>query len=86
MLDTLDAALGRRDELTPPRRLIFIGRGRFLEIGKEFTEHFKQLVDLKPNQHVLDVGCGIGRIAIPLTRYLSADGSLRWLRHRSPGH
>ncbi len=75
VLDALDAALGRRNELTPPRRLIFVGRGRFLEIGNEFTEYFKQLVDLKPNQRVLDVGCGIGRIAIPLTKYLSADGS-----------
>jgi SAM-dependent methyltransferase len=95
VLDTLDAALGRRNELTPPRRLIFVGTGRFVEIGNEFTEYFKQLVDLKPNQHVLDVGCGIGRIAIPLTKYLSADGSydgfdivpqgIEWCREKISG-
>jgi SAM-dependent methyltransferase len=75
LLDTADAILGRRHELVPPRRLIFVGSGRFVEIGNEFLEHFKQLVDLKPNHRVLDVGCGIGRMAIPLTKYLSAEGS-----------
>ena len=34
---------------------------------------------LKPDGHVLDVGCGIGRLAIPLTRFLSPAGSYEGL-------
>ena len=32
---------------------------------------------LRPDEDVLDVGCGIGRTAIPLTGYLSEEGSYR---------
>ena len=32
------------------------------------------LVGLAPDGSILDVGCGAGRIAIPLTRYLSQHG------------
>lgn len=31
--------------------------------------------NLKPNEKILDIGCGCGRIAIPLTRYLNHEGS-----------
>lgn len=30
---------------------------------------------LKPDERVLDAGCGIGRIALPLTEYMSREGS-----------
>ena len=30
---------------------------------------------MQPNERVLDLGCGVGRMAIPLTQYLSATGS-----------
>jgi SAM-dependent methyltransferase len=74
LLDGVDTVLGRRDALTPPRRLIFIGSGDFRKIGEEFLGHLKDLADVKPDDRVLDVGCGIGRMAIPLTRYLSDRG------------
>ena len=75
LLDTADVLLGRRDNLIPPRRLVFIGSGDFQKIGNEFVEHFKRLAGLEAHHRVLDVGCGIGRMAIPLTKYLSATGS-----------
>lgn len=74
MLDGIETVLGRRGELVPPRRLIFIGSGDFQKIGDEFLGYFKDLAGLKPDDRVLDVGCGIGRMAIPLTRYLSEKG------------
>lgn len=62
-------------ELTPPDdHLNFVGGGNFLEIGNEFFLYFKDLAGLKPTDRVLDVGCGIGRMAFPLTKYLSGKG------------
>jgi len=34
-----------------------------------------QFIDLHPNDTVLDVGCGIGRLAVPLTGYLNEKGA-----------
>ena len=68
--DVLDALLGRRDPLTPPRGLMFVGDGDFRKTGEEFLKHFIELARLRPDERVLDVGCGIGRMAAPLTRHL----------------
>jgi len=73
--DTIDMLSGKRDEMTPPKSMIFIGDGNFKEIGDEFLEYFINWCELKPDARVLDVGCGIGRMAIPLTRYLNEQGS-----------
>lgn len=62
-------------DLIPPEEMNFVGAGDFLTIGREFLRHFIQLGQLQPNEHVLDVGCGLGRMAAPLTQYLSARGS-----------
>lgn len=75
LLDRFDAVTGQRDDLTPPRRLSFVGGGDFRKVGEEFRRYFVELGGLTPDQRVLDVGCGIGRMAVPLTRYLSARGS-----------
>jgi SAM-dependent methyltransferase len=55
--------------------MIFIGPGDFTAIGNEFLRHFTELGGLKPSEAVLDVGCGIGRMAIPLTKFLDGRGS-----------
>lgn len=47
----------------------FIGGG--FEIGLEFLGYFINYCNLKSTDYVLDVGCGIGRMAYPLTAYLS---------------
>lgn len=65
---------GRRDILTPPRSKIFIGAGDFKLVGQEFKRHFISIGGLKPHETVLDVGCGIGRMAVPLTDYLTPPG------------
>jgi len=74
-LDMLDAARGRRDMLTPPRRLRFVGDGDFAAIEREFADHLRAYAGLDPEHRVLDVGCGIGRIAVPLVGYLSGRGA-----------
>ena len=74
MLDSVDSALGRGDALVPPRRLRFVGDGDFAAIGNEFAGHLRTLAGLAPDHRILDVGCGVGRIAIPLLGYLSERG------------
>ncbi|MXN64355.1 methyltransferase domain-containing protein [Stappia sp. GBMRC 2046] len=54
----------------PPRDSIFVGDGDFRTIGLEFLRYFIEIGGLRENDRVLDVGCGIGRMAVPLTQYL----------------
>ena len=62
--DALDALTGRRDRLTPPRRMSgYVGRGDFRATGEEFLGHFRELGGLRAEDRVLEIGCGIGRMA-----------------------
>ena len=70
ILDARDAVLRRRDPLTPPLRLGFVGSGDFRTAGDEFRELFVSLGGLRPDEDVLDVGSGVGRGAIGLTGWL----------------
>ena len=70
-----DAAAKTRGTLVPPRRLVSQVPGEFGPVGREFLGYFRDLGHLLPNQRVLDIGCGPGRMAIPLTTYLSNQGS-----------
>lgn len=79
-LDAGETLLGRRDPLNPPRRLMNVGsdkftRSDFNEIGRRLFHYLVEIGGLKPSDNVLDVGCGVGRMAIPLTRYLSSEGT-----------
>ena len=73
MIDLHDLAKGR-DSMTPPRSMIFVGPGDFKAVGQEFKRHFIELGGIQPDDRILDVGCGIGRMAVPLTDYLSGKG------------
>lgn len=74
-MDRIDSLLGKRGPFDPPRRIWFEGSEQFHAIGREFFGYFKELGGLKPGEHVLDVGCGAGRMAIPLMEYLGPQGS-----------
>ena len=74
--DAADRALGRHDRYTPPRRhLDFVGDSDFRATGEEFLDHFRKLAGLQPTDRVLDVGCGIGRMARVLATELRPPGS-----------
>lgn len=64
-----------KQELLPPKSLMFVGNGNFKAVGEQIVQHLREYCHLQPNEMVLDVGCGIGRVAIPLTKYLNSQGS-----------
>lgn len=70
-LDGVDLLLRRKKELVPPRHLNFVGHGNFEATGDEFLRYFVEFGNLKPEHHVLEIGCGVGRMARPLTKYLT---------------
>ncbi len=60
--------------LPPEEYIEYIGGG-FTNIGLEFLGYFIQRGGIEPNSRVLDVGCGIGRMAYTLAYYLNEQGS-----------
>ena len=67
--------MSRTDELTPPQEMLSsVGGGDFRRVGQEFLSYCTGLGGLHPSDQILDVGCGIGRMAIPLTDYLGSAG------------
>ncbi len=60
--------------MTPRPGLFSVGGGDFRAIGLGIVAEIREACALAPDHHVLDVGCGTGRVAIPLTQYLSAEG------------
>jgi ubiquinone/menaquinone biosynthesis C-methylase UbiE len=74
--DAFETISGRRDPLIPPHGLWFVGgEQNYAAINEEFMQYFVRLGGLKHVDHVLDVGCGIGVTAAPLTKFLNPEGS-----------
>jgi SAM-dependent methyltransferase len=59
----------------PPSDLVQCGDGDFRAIGAEFLGHFIAHGGLRHDARVLEIGCGVGRMALPLTQYLSDDAT-----------
>lgn len=73
-LDLTDAASRRRDMIPPRSMWWFVGPDNVKAEGLKFRNILVECGGLKANDRVLDVGCGIGRMAAPLTGYLSSSG------------
>jgi ubiquinone/menaquinone biosynthesis C-methylase UbiE len=70
----LDLLSPPKDPAIPPRGINFTGPGDFEAIGKEFFAYFLKWGNISPDSHILEVGCGMGRMALPFKGYLSAEG------------
>jgi SAM-dependent methyltransferase len=89
-LDAGDFLLNRTRSDEPPRRLNISGTGSFRELGDHNVFLCREYGNLRATDRVLDIGCGIGRTALALARFLEPPGSyvgldtvpfaLRWCR------
>ena len=89
--DVRDWVFRRRPPLVPPCGLRDVGAGDFVAVGEEFLGYLREL-GLSPESRLLDAGCGIGRLAIPMSAYLSERGGydgfdvvsadIRWCRKK----
>lgn len=75
-VDAVERVFGGRQELVPPRRIRHVGqRGDFVRGGLAWRRRLVEGLDMKPDEDLLDIGCGVGRVAIALTDYISESGS-----------
>jgi SAM-dependent methyltransferase len=71
--------------MTPPPEMDFVGGTDFEKTGNALLEMCRTHGGLQPHHRVLDVGSGIGRVAIPLTGFLGEQGSYEGFDIRSDG-
>ena len=74
-IDLYEGITRKRKDMIPPRGMIFIGSGDFETQGLHILDLLKKYAGLQPNAKVLDIGSGIGRLAVALTGYLDETGS-----------
>lgn len=70
LADGLDVVLRRSDPYTPPRRLRYVGDGDYTEVGETWLGLLRSLALVRPDERVLEIGCGAGVLARPLHRHL----------------
>jgi SAM-dependent methyltransferase len=72
-LDVWDLVTNRRPPMTPSRVQAYkVAAGDFHAVAEHLGHLLVDAGGLQPHERVLDVGCGIGRAAVPLTRYLTS--------------
>lgn len=93
--DLADSLLGRRPALVPPRRLVEgVGGFDFREVGEHLAGIVREQGELRPHERLLDIGCGVGRLAVPMTGFLTTGeylgfdlsaAAIRWCRRAISG-
>jgi SAM-dependent methyltransferase len=75
-IDAIERRRGVVDSSVPPKTAIFTGSVEgFSASGRRLLELLVEHAALAPTASVLDVGSGLGRLAVPLTDYLEPSGS-----------
>jgi SAM-dependent methyltransferase len=87
---------GKSDPDLPPLRLRDVGLGDFRVIGQHLFNLTVTYGVINADSRLVDVGCGAGRLALPLSRYIVkgkyegfdvSAGAIRWCRRNiTPRH
>jgi SAM-dependent methyltransferase len=73
--DLVEASTGRRGAMVPPPSKMFVGSvDDFESSGELLVRRLIEVAGLTPESCVLDIGCGIGRLAVALTSKLEGKG------------
>jgi SAM-dependent methyltransferase len=71
----IDRMCSTESTIAPPRTLYHqYGGGNFFDIGLHFFRIMLDECNLQRTSKILDVGCGVGRIALPLQYFLKNGG------------
>jgi SAM-dependent methyltransferase len=83
---------GKADRELPPLRLRFVGDGDFVGVGGQLAGLVLEKGGVHEGSRLLDIGCGVGRVALPLARRVPRNvvyegfdvvrGAVRWCRRR----
>lgn len=74
--DMKDLPVRLRDRRPRPWRIVHnIGGGDFYGGGERLLQQVRDAAGLAPSAHVLDIGCGAGRLAIPMCAFLDEAGA-----------
>jgi SAM-dependent methyltransferase len=64
----------RLEEFVPPHEL-FTARNDYAAVAQQLFDALVEVSGVRAGERVLDVGCGAGRVAVPLVDHLGPDGS-----------
>jgi 2-polyprenyl-3-methyl-5-hydroxy-6-metoxy-1,4-benzoquinol methylase len=75
-LDYVSRLVNGKADFPPLHLRRHVGPLRTFEAsGSEFMSYLRLLVDLQPNESILDIGCGCGLMALYLRDYLDSRGT-----------
>ncbi len=84
--DLKDVPARLRDRRPRPWRVVHnVGGGDFYATGARLFEQIRAVTGLQPYHHVLDIGCGAGRLAIPFCGFLDEEGAYTGFDIARPG-
>ncbi|NIF07333.1 class I SAM-dependent methyltransferase [Chryseobacterium sp. Tr-659] len=69
-IDFYEGISGKRAKNEPKKGDIYVGNSDFIPHGIRQMNALKKYIDLKNTDHVLDIGCGIGRTAVALSGFI----------------